>query len=647
MCAKKKSSPKNDKDFVYEYDPVKHEIGGQEAEKVIWTTAALNKAVKAINEGLPLKANPFCGKNTKLLRPDLVYRRTEEEIEDYMKCMKDPVYFGEKCYLMTPEGLQQCKLRDYQVKYLRHLLTNRFSIYLACRQCGKSVVTGIYGLWKTLFTNDNNGLVLSKSGAAGKDLIKKIKDMYLHLPYHLKAGTMKWNSSEISFDNNSSIHTESFSDTAGLGSTINTLILDEFAWCPANEVDLFYENIIPTVTTISNSNVCIMSTQNGFNKFYEIWNNAITKKNIYAPFKTDWYDVPQYNSQTKQWDKRDEAWKEMMTGVLGSEEAFYYQYGTQFSASDKCLVSRECIGKMRDLVRLYEKKEMDWLFLQYKDCLLWDPEFDLEDLKTKHFFILVDLAEGGGGDYTVFQIFRIDAENLYTQVGTWTSNKVDLEKAALEFWLLAGQLFNNDRCLFSLEWNTYGALFYKLIIDLNEPDYDNETIWRFNCNVDSDGLDQTRFVNYKKTSIEEEIGAIQKKKRTTNFVPGIRFTGGNKSTACSLLKILLEKGQIIITSLSTLSELENFEDKNGNGTYKASFGHDDLIMCCAQIPMMQQTPIWKEFIDDFKVYNLEKSLEDKHVDNTSSLYGSIGGLDRSTELFTPPTEITNGFNFLH
>ena len=124
---------------IKEFDPIKYDKGGKEAEKVIWSTKSLNAAVKALNEGLPLKANPFIGKNTKLLKPDLVYRRTPEEIEDYVKCMQDPVHFGSKCYLMTPSGLQQCKLRDYQEDYLRHLQKNRFSIWLACRQAGKSL----------------------------------------------------------------------------------------------------------------------------------------------------------------------------------------------------------------------------------------------------------------------------------------------------------------------------------------------------------------------------------------------------------------------------------------------------------------------------------------------------------------------------
>ena len=164
-------------DINYEFDPVKYETNGKNAEKVVWTTKALEKAVDALNEGLPLKANPFIGKVTQLLKPDLVYRRTPEEIEDYIKCKQDPVYFAEKCFLMTPEGLQKCKMRDYQVDYLHHLQEHRFSVLLSCRQAGKSVTTAIYCLWVILFNADKTGLILSKSGAAGHDLLNKIKDL--------------------------------------------------------------------------------------------------------------------------------------------------------------------------------------------------------------------------------------------------------------------------------------------------------------------------------------------------------------------------------------------------------------------------------------------------------------------------------------
>lgn len=799
----------------FEFDPVKRDKGGKEAEAVIWSCSVLEKAVDAMKKGLPLKTNPFIGKNTKLLKPDLVFRRTQEEIEDYMHCMEDPLYFATKCYLMTPTGLQPVILRDYQEDYMRHLQQNRFSLFLSCRQSGKcllqntkvkflftnsfinnysiqfgkqkftylfknfkyvksgsdylfelpfyefqnlfddtvyrklkynlykkkkyhavevvdwleynfvfhkklldnykttkeidisdygirvltdvgyqpisyiyntrpfaiykvilengysiecadkhmlfddnlnivyadelvenvskvmtdrgpsivksvsvsktkvsmcdvsidhpyhryytngilshnSTTTAIFCLWSILFRNDRNALILSKSGPAGQDLIKKIKDMYLYLPYHLKLGTLKWNQSEIAFDNNSTISTEAFSPTAGLGKTINFLILDEFAWCPPNDVELFYNNILPTVTADTSSNICIMSTQNGFNLFYKLWHAAETGKSMYAPFKVDWWQVPRWDPDNNIWVKRDNAWKAMMVGVLGSEEAFYYQYGTQFTASDKCLVSRECLCKIRDLTYLFETPTDDsWYFSLHKTEFKFKKDYDLHMLKHGWFIILVDLAEGGGNDFTTFNIIEVIGKDKFEQVGYWHCNTVDLEQASLEFWVLYGQLFNPNKTIVSVEWNTYGALFYNYLKNLNEPEYMPEASWRWQVNSLGE-FDLANLIRYKKGSQEDNIANLNGFKNSKT-IPGIRLSHATKISACALLKMMLEKFDIIITDLLTVSELENFEDKNGNGSYAAAYGHDDLIMTFVQLPLLKNTTKYKDFIEEWEI----------------------------------------------
>ena len=588
-----------EKEFSYEYNPVKEIKGGVEASKVVWSTKSLNAAVDALTKGLPLKANPFCGTNTKLLKPDLVYKRTEEEVEDYIKCMQDPLYFAEKCFLMTPKGLQPVKMRDYQKEYLTNLKENRFNILLACRQAGKSVTTAIFGLWKILFCNDRNGLILSKSGPAGRDLLKKVKDMYMYLPYHLKAGTMKWNQSEISFDNNSSLSTEAFGPTAALGKSLNLIILDEFAWCPQNDVDLFYENVIPTVTTLPDSNVCICSTQNGFNKFYEIWKSSIEGRSIYHHQKIDWWQVPNYNLETGQWEPRTEEWKQMMIGVLGSEEAFYYQYGTQFSASDACLVSRETLTQIHKTEILFTSRE-ELVSSLYSKFLFVNPEYDVTNFKNKYYIVLVDLAEGGGADYTVFQILEVTVNPItgkvtFEQVAFWRSNTVDIEKAAVEFWVMMGQLFRTDlsNVIVSIEWNTYGALFYNYICLLNETENFKDSFWRFNICKE---FDTSVLCHYKKANMNEEIAGIKNKNAKT--IPGIRWSAESKKTGCAMLKMMIEKGELIIRDIVQIGELENFEDKTGSGSYKASYGHDDMMMTLVQLPMVLQTGKYKEFIED-------------------------------------------------
>lgn len=123
-----------------EFNPIKEDKSGVRAKRMIWSTAAINTAIQGIIDGRKLVANPFYENNIKLLKGDLVFKRTDEEIEDFKHCMNDIIYFTSKCKLMTPEGIQHVTLRDYQVDYLNHLMNNRLSIFLSCRQSGKCVL---------------------------------------------------------------------------------------------------------------------------------------------------------------------------------------------------------------------------------------------------------------------------------------------------------------------------------------------------------------------------------------------------------------------------------------------------------------------------------------------------------------------------
>ena len=128
----------NSKKRIEVFDPVKEDKDGVRAKRVIWSSRALQLAFEGLKQGRKLVANPFYENNTKLLKGDLVFDRTEDEIEEWLRCKNDIIYFVEKyCQLMTPEGIKNVKLRDYQKNYLKHLIDNRLSIYLACRQCGK------------------------------------------------------------------------------------------------------------------------------------------------------------------------------------------------------------------------------------------------------------------------------------------------------------------------------------------------------------------------------------------------------------------------------------------------------------------------------------------------------------------------------
>ena len=135
--AKKKTSQKNN--IKTGFNPVKNDTENGKSSKIVWSTEALDTALEGLDQGFKLKANPFYDNNTKLLKADLLFERTPEELKHFKECMKDVLVFAKECQLMTPQGIQHVKLRDYQEEYLKHLQNNRLSIFLSCRQSGKCV----------------------------------------------------------------------------------------------------------------------------------------------------------------------------------------------------------------------------------------------------------------------------------------------------------------------------------------------------------------------------------------------------------------------------------------------------------------------------------------------------------------------------
>jgi hypothetical protein len=66
---------------------------------------------------------------------------TEEQVEEYIKCAKDPVYFA-KNYIKivnVDEGLINFKMWDFQEEMIRKFKDNRFVITKCPRQVGKCV----------------------------------------------------------------------------------------------------------------------------------------------------------------------------------------------------------------------------------------------------------------------------------------------------------------------------------------------------------------------------------------------------------------------------------------------------------------------------------------------------------------------------
>ena len=565
-----KKKPKN-----ADFNPVKEDLSGVQAKRVIWSTRALDLAFEGIKQGRKLIANPFYENNTKLLKGDLVFDRTQEEIQEWLRCKNDIIYFVEKyCKLMTPEGIKNVKLRDYQVKYLRHLMNHRLSIYLACRQCGKTTTSAVFMLHYILFNIDKNALVLGNKRKTAVEILDKAKKIYLELPYFLKPGIYKWNEGEIVLDNGCRLMAEATTINSGISFTFHCVLADEFAHCPPNILDKFYNNLFPTITA-AKARFMITSTQNGYNLFYRLYKSAEAGDNEYAPFKTDWNEVPEWDPENRCWAKRDEAWHQLQVANYGSEEAFNAQFGTNFDISANTLIAQKIISKRN--MRLVEFVEKEMPGVPYSNAWRWHPNFDPINCRNSFLVLTTDIAEGGGGDSTVCAVHRFiePGSNKLECIGYFKSNQLARELATTSIQVFTTLMCHPDRTLLSFERNVYGEIFVKQMIENVEKGVPG-------CAM----FDQSIFVKYYNES-------------GTKFNYGIKITSGNKTAHCMLYKEDYEKDLLINDASQYMVELNNFSD-TGNGKYAAAFGHDDMVMAEVQLTFVRETLQYKMLKDEFE-----------------------------------------------
>ena len=213
---------------------------------------------------------------------------------------------------------------------------------------------------------------------------------------------------------------------------------------------------------------------------------------------------------------------------------------------------------------------------------------------------------------------------MFEQVGYWRANDIELEEAALSAWVICQRLFTEEHYIVSVELNTYGILFENYLFNLNEPETHPEWLWRFQNGTE---IDYACLASYKKGKEDEELPGM--KTTSSKTIPGIRWNSSNKPISCQLLKGMIEKDTVKLYDIATIVELEAFEDKTGKGHYKASYGHDDIIMTCVQIPKLIETVKFKAMIEDVILYKNSNNVQQEYE---GTLYDNMGMYDNMMEI---------------
>ena len=556
----------------------------KDAQKLVWSTKSINDLLVALDKGYrPQVSMPFYEGKQFLRRGNIVFEYTDEEISELARCANDIVYFAEKyAVVMTDEGIQQVKLRDYQKDLLRDFQNERFNIVLASRQMGKTVTASIFNAWYLTFNYDKTTLLLANKSDSTKEIIDKAKVVIENLPFYMKPGIIKYDVMNVRSDNGCRLVGQSTTAKSGIGFTIHNLYLDEFAHVHPTIVNSFYENVYPTLSASKVSRINITSTPNGFNKFYEIYADAEKGNNEYNATRIDWWQHPD----------RDDAWYKRELGNLGSEDAFNRQYGNEFTSSSSLLLSPGTMKHVRKNAKpfqWYDLEEFDNIHIDTKGFLGFDPEFDVESAaeSNKYYMFSVDIAEGNGGDYSVINMFEVepmtdfDIENTVSpgamydffrinQVGTFRSNEHPLEDFAKVLYTLAIDVFNPENVKMIIEFNTYGSILLQYLRSVfpGRNDFEDEMILRFKHRHDS---------------------------KTPK--PGLRLKSDNKSVFCQNFKKLVETNRIKINDIVTVQEASLFGVLR-NGSYGAQMGNDDTIMTCITATEFFTTTDYADYIEE-------------------------------------------------
>ena len=140
--------------------------------------------------------------------PNALYQHqyTQEEMDEYMKCANDPVYFAKKYIriINVDRGLIPFDLYPYQEDLMNTFHNNRFTICKFPRQTGKTSTTVAFLLHYILFNRNVRVAILANRAPTAREILARLKLAYEYLPLFLKQGIQEWNKGSVYLANGSS-----------------------------------------------------------------------------------------------------------------------------------------------------------------------------------------------------------------------------------------------------------------------------------------------------------------------------------------------------------------------------------------------------------------------------------------------------------
>ena len=480
--------------------------------------------------------------NPNLKKANVAQEWTKEEVEEYTKCMKDPLYFIQTYIKIVSldEGLIPFKLYDFQKEMVGTFHNNRFTICKLPRQSGKSTTIIAYLMHYILFNPMVSVAILANKAATARDLLGRLQLAYENLPKWLQQGVMTWNKGSLELENGSKILASSTSASAVRGGSYNIIFLDEFAYVPVNVAEQFFSSVYPTISSGKTTKVVIVSTPHGMNMFYKLWSDAENKINSYIPIEVHWSEIP----------GRDEEWK---------TETIKNTSQSQFNTEFEC----EFLGSIDTLISPHKLRTM-----AYKNPRQSNAGLDLYEnpQEGRTYMLTADVSRGTKNDYSAFIVFDV-SEMPYRIVAKFRDNEI-------------------KPLIFPSKIHDVAKAYNKafVLIEINDIGEQVASTMQFDLEYD----------NLIMSSMRGRAGQILGGGFSGGRAQlGVRTTKAVKRIGCSNLKQIIEDDKLIIEDLDMISELSTFIIKGSS--FQADEGcTDDLVACLFMFAWTTDQTYFKE-----------------------------------------------------
>lgn len=219
----------------------------------------------------------FYNRNPLLKAAGVQVAFSQEQVHEYVKCSKDPLYFIEKYakIVSLDDGVVPFNMYPYQKRIIQSIHNNKNTLGKLFRQAGKSTIVAAYFAWYVLFNDNKTAVILANKQAIAIEIFGRVQFIIENIPQWLQQGVVEWNKKSLVLENGSRCVASATSSSAVRGMSVNLLLCDEFAHLHPNLAEEFIASVFPTLSSSEQSKLIIISTPNGLNHYHKLWVEAV------------------------------------------------------------------------------------------------------------------------------------------------------------------------------------------------------------------------------------------------------------------------------------------------------------------------------------------------------------------------------------